>query len=104
MATGNLLKAVSSNTFITSVFPFEDLCLKVNGIKVTGPPCHAISSLWGSKVAKALYHDRRIITGHDFNLVYWDGMEPVLKSFPEMFHVFVTKHVSHFCGTNKQLS
>jgi hypothetical protein len=31
-------------------------------------------------------------------------MEPVLKSFPEMFRVFVTKHVSHFCGTNKQLS
>jgi hypothetical protein len=31
-------------------------------------------------------------------------MERVLKLFPEMFHVWVTKYVSHFQGTNRQLS
>jgi hypothetical protein len=31
-------------------------------------------------------------------------MERVLKSFPKMIRVWVTKHVSHFQGTNQQLS
>ena len=31
-------------------------------------------------------------------------MEQVMKSFPEMFRVWVTKQVSHFQGTNRQLS
>jgi hypothetical protein len=40
----------------------------------------------------------------NFPFVYWEGMERVMKSLPEMFHVWVTKHVSHFQGTNQQLS
>jgi hypothetical protein len=31
-------------------------------------------------------------------------MEKVVRSFPEMFRVWVAKHVSHFQGTNWQLS
>ena len=27
-----------------------------------------------------------------------------MASYPEMFATWVTKHVSHFCGTNRQLS
>ena len=35
LASNDLVSTVSSDTFITSVFPFEGLCLKVNGVKVT---------------------------------------------------------------------
>ena len=38
LASDNLAKAVASDTFTTSKFLFEDLCLTVNGVKVTGPP------------------------------------------------------------------
>ncbi len=40
----------------------------------------------------------------DFNLVYWEGMEKVIKSFQEMFLVWVTKQVAHFNRTNRQLT
>jgi hypothetical protein len=40
----------------------------------------------------------------DFNLIYWEGMDKVIKSFPEMFCVWITKQVLHFNGTNCQLS
>jgi hypothetical protein len=40
----------------------------------------------------------------NFPFVYWEGMESVLKLFPEMFRVGITKHVSHIQGTDQQLS
>jgi len=61
LASEALVKAVASNTFISSCSPFEDLRLLVNGIKVTGSAQQAISSFWGSKVAHELFHDRRIV-------------------------------------------
>jgi hypothetical protein len=55
-------------------------------------------------VAQVLYDRRGVVSKDKFPFVYWEGMEHVLKSFPETFRVWVTKHVSHFQGTNRQLS
>jgi hypothetical protein len=41
---------------------------------------------------------------NDFPLVYWEGVHKVMKSFPEMFRVWIMKQVSHFNGTNRMLS
>ena len=85
IASDDLVEAVAAGKFIKSEFPFEDMCLTVNGVKVTGSPRRAISSFWGSKVARELFNGRRIVNRYDFNLIYWDGMEPVLLSFPELW-------------------
>jgi hypothetical protein len=42
---------------------------------------------------------RGVLSKENFPLFYWEGMERVLKLFPEMFRVWATKHVSHFQGT-----
>jgi hypothetical protein len=55
-------------------------------------------------VAQVLYDRQGVVSKENFPFVYWEGMEHVLKLFPEMFWVWVTKHVSHFQGTNRQLS
>jgi hypothetical protein len=47
---------------------------------------------------------RGVVSKENFPFVYWEGMERVMKLFPEIFHVWVTRHVSHFQGTNQQLS
>jgi hypothetical protein len=51
-----------------------------------------------------LYDRRRVVSKENFPFVYWEDMERVLKLFPEMFWVWVTKHAPHFQGTNQQLS
>jgi len=38
------------------------------------------------------------------NLVWWDGMERVMRYYSKMFHVFVTKQVSGFAGSNHKLA
>ncbi len=55
-------------------------------------------------MAQVLYDRQGVASKEDFPFVYWEGLERVMKLFPEMFHVWVTKHVSHFQGTNQQLS
>jgi hypothetical protein len=45
-----------------------------------------------------------VVSKENFSIIYWEGIELVLKSFPEILRVWVTKHVSPFQGTSQQLS
>ena len=99
-----LLDAFLDDTYISSIFPHEQVVVKVDGKRVTGSPSTAIGRAWGYKVARELFHSRKIVDRKHFRLIYWDGVESCMKTFPTMFRVWVTKHVSHFCGTNRQLS
>jgi hypothetical protein len=38
------------------------------------------------------------------DLIYWEGMEKAVSKFPDTFKFWISKHVSHFCGTNRFLS
>jgi hypothetical protein len=95
---------VEANEFISSIFPVKKVCIEITGERVTGPPKNAIRELWGEQVAQVLYDRWGVVSKENFPFVYWEGMESVLKLLPEIFRVWVTKHVSHFQGTNQQLS
>jgi hypothetical protein len=36
-------------------------------------------------------------------LVWWDGLGTAMSCYPKMYCVWLTKHVSDFCGNNVQL-
>ncbi len=38
----------------------------------------------------------------DFHLVWWDGLRATMSGYPKMYRVWLTKHVSKFCGRNIQ--
>ncbi len=94
------MATVEANEFISSIFPLEKVCIEITGEQVTGSPKNAITELWGEQVVQVLYDRWGVVSKENFPFVYWEGMELVLKLFPEMFWVWVTKHVSHFQGTN----
>jgi hypothetical protein len=96
LATVALMAAVEANEFISSIFPSEKICIEIAREWVTGPPQNAITELWEEQVAQVLYGRWGVKSKENFPCVYWEGMESVLKLFPEMFCVWVTKHVSHF--------
>ncbi len=99
-----LIAAVEANEFILRIFPSEKVCVEVSGEQVTGSPKNAITELWGEQIAQALYDGRGVVSKANLPFIYWEGMERVMKLFPEMFRIWVTKHVSHFHGTHQQLS
>jgi hypothetical protein len=104
LTTVALMAAVEANEFISSIFLSKKVCVEITGERATGSPKNAITELWREQVAQVLYDRWGVVRKENFPFVYWEGMEGVLKSFPEMFCVWVTKHVSHFQGTNQQLS
>jgi hypothetical protein len=103
LATAALISAVEANEFISSIFPLEKVCVEIAGEQVTGSPQNPITELWGEQVAQVLYDRQGVVSKENFPFVYWEGMEHVMKPFLEMFRTWVTKHVSHFQGTNRQL-
>jgi hypothetical protein len=98
------MAAVEANEFISSIFALKKVCVEIARERVTGSPKNAITELWGEQGAKVLYDRWRVVSKENFPFFYWEGMERALKLFPEMFRVWVTKYVSHFQGTNQQLS
>jgi hypothetical protein len=104
LAAAALITAVDASQFILSLFPSEKVCVTISEELVTGSPKAAITDLWREQVAQELYSRQGVVSKRNFPFVYWEGMEGVTRSFPEMFRVWVTKHVSHFWETNWQLS
>ena len=89
IAKDALMDAVMEDNFIASIFPHEQVVVKVDGRRVTGSPKSAISRAWGYKVARELFHSRKIVDKKHFRLIYWDGVEASMKTFPTMFRVWV---------------
>ena len=104
LAKQALFSAVESNSYISTPFPFEYFRCFTGFGKISGPPTVAIYDWHGYNTAKQLFHERDIVSREHFDLIYWDGMPKAVKEFPVMFKTWITKHVSHFCGTNRHLS
>jgi hypothetical protein len=90
VATAAIVAVVEANEVISSIFRLEKVCVEISGKWVTGSPKNAITELWGEQVVQVLY-DRWGVVSKENPFVYCEGMESVLKLFPEMFWVWVTK-------------
>jgi hypothetical protein len=103
LAKEALWRSFSSGRFISSNFPFESFRIIINGSKVTSSIRDTLYKSWGYKAAKHLFDQRKIVSSQNFELICWDAVSEAMSIYPRMFRVFVTKMVSHFCGTNLQL-
>ncbi len=64
------MEALTTQTFIRSVFPAEGVSLNIGEARITGLPKVEITHLWGEQVAQELFHHRKIMHMNDFPLVY----------------------------------
>jgi hypothetical protein len=104
LAKEAIIAARQTNHYCRPEYPREALRVIVDGKKVTSSFRQAVYKSWGYRTARDLFHCKRIITSRYFHLVNWDMIHRVMHAFPQMYRVWITKHVSGFCGTNKQLS
>ena len=94
-------RAIRLQNFIDSDFPFKKQRVKRNGKKITGNLRREIDNLTGERTAQRYLAKSGRISRENFNNVWWDGMEHLMKSYPKMYGVWLTKHASGCCGTNK---
>jgi hypothetical protein len=97
-----LWKAFASGHYISSNFPFESFRVIIGGKKVTSSIRSALYKDWGESAARTLFEQRNIVSSSNFDLVCWDAVSAAMDIYPRMFRVWITKMVSHFCGSNRQ--
>ena len=88
----------------TSPSRFESFRILINGRKVTSLIRDALYKLWGYEAAKDLFQQRKIVSPSNFDLICWDAVSDAMLVYLRMFQVWVTKTVSHLCGSNLQLA
>jgi hypothetical protein len=88
---------------MTGDFPFEVAKLKLSGKRVGGSQRRAIEYDWGYCSAQTLFAEKDIVCREDYSLIWWDGLGAVMARYPKIYCVWLTKHVSGFCGNNVQL-
>ena len=78
------------------------MSLKLEGQRINGSPRQALQQHWGYATAKALFAKKDIIKANNFHLVWWGAVSAAMSLYPKTYRVWITKHVSEFCGTNVQ--
>jgi len=104
MAKQCLLHHINNKISWGLTYPHEPARIWVEGVKVTSSIKNTLYRSWGSRVAKKLFQRRCIVDIHSFDGIAWDHVDRAMSRYPQMFAVWVTKHVSGFNGTNRQLS
>ncbi len=96
LAKRSLLFAIDGGHTMEGDFPFKIVTLKLSGKRVSGPPHQALEADWGYRIARSLFDLQNIIHQENFHLVWWDGLRSTMSSYPKMYRVWLTKHVSDF--------
>jgi hypothetical protein len=104
MAKVTLKSSILNNTFMSPVFPDEDIVVSVNNTKIRSAIKTDIYKSWGHDTAKELFSRRlKVLPGH-FDCIYWDGVGKAMRSFPQTFQGWTTRHISDFNGCHRYLS
>ena len=71
--------------------------------KMTGDPSrHIRNEIFGTDLREHL-DDRGILTADAFALVDWDALGDASDTFPALYRLWVSKHVSGHCGVGKMI-
>jgi hypothetical protein len=104
LAKKSLKAGHSTNEFILSEFPCEEVIIKMGNKKITGSPRSSLEEYWGRLSAKKFFDEKKIVQAIHFDMIWWDGYDKAMAGYPKTYRTFVTKQVSGFCGNNSKLS
>jgi hypothetical protein len=102
LAKDALIAGLNGAPLMEGDFPLEPIRIKLSGKRITGSIRQALEADWGHRTAKALFDEKNIVRMEDFEIVWWDGLRKAMNGYPKMYRVWLTKHVSEFCGNNVQ--
>ncbi|KAL3788945.1 hypothetical protein HJC23_000229 [Cyclotella cryptica] len=99
-----LLAHIAQKSAYGPYYPGELLDIRIGGRKATNSIRDLLYETWGTKTAIPLFARRNIVCRYHYSKIAWDHVGRAMEAYPQMFNLWVTKHVSGFSGTNKQLS
>ena len=99
-----LLEHIANKSNYGPSYPGEPLHIWIGGNKVTNLIRDTLYESWETKTAIPLFARRNIVSHYHYDKIAWNYVGHAMEAYPQMFNLWVTKHVSGFSGTNKQLS
>ena len=98
LAKEALLAAIKKGRYIRGEFPCERTRIFIRGKKVIRSPTEALYVANGRDLARKYFSSRSKLNFDDFDLADWDALDRAMKSWPTMYRVFYTKHVTGCCA------
>ena len=96
-------RAIKLHNFFASDFHFEKIQVKQHRKKITSNLCREMDNHTGEQTSLKNFAKSGIISRENFQTVWWDVMENLIKRYRKIYQVWLTKHVQGYCGTNKHL-
>lgn len=96
--------AKCSNQFCHPLHPKEPIHVVIGRNKATSSFRSELYKSWGYQKAQALFNNKKIMKSKYFDPFNWEGVHQVTQTTPQMYWVWVSKHTSGSCRTNRQLS
>jgi hypothetical protein len=80
-------RAIQLENFIASDFLFEKLWIEHNGKNITSNVFREINTLTGEQSAMKHFAESGRTSREIFQKIWWDGMENLTKSYPNMYQM-----------------
>ncbi len=87
-----------------SLFPLEQIWVFIKGVKLSSNAGQQMRFHAHHQLARALFVQKKILSGKGFDKVGWDSVHASLHSVSRLFQVWASKHVLGMAGTMKFLS
>ncbi len=104
LAKDALLQAEATGRYCKPYFPNESVRIIINGNKAITSIKATLYQAWGRNIAQNVFDQKGIIPYQYFDYVHWEGLQLTMASLPQMYRVWVSKHVSGACATNRYLA
>ena len=105
VAKAGLRRLHRQNNPQPDALPHENVMVWIRNKKIIGNVGPALRNEVSRLSMKAFLCNpkRAILTIPAFDEVDWQSVEVMMKNEPQQFNLWISKHVSGFCGTNKML-
>ena len=85
---------------VTKRFPLEPICIMIGNNKVTANNCDSLRFWVNSKIARSIFHEKKILFAHQFDAVDWEMVHKALWEVPRMFSIWACKQVMSIAAAN----
>ena len=84
----------------TKRFPLEPICVMIGNNNVTAKNCDSLRFWVNSKIARSIFHEKKILFAHQFDSVDWEMVHKALWEAPRMFAIWACKQVMSIAAAN----
>ena len=103
LAKAGLRRLEAQNASHKHILPHEQVVIIINHLKITGTVGPALRNEISRHAMRKHLEETNIMDIESFDKVDWESIELTMKELDHQYKIWIIKHVSGHCATNKML-